>query len=175
MKKIIYIFTVVIFSVVFFLFGFSFHPNVEYKTILEKDKFLPYASEFGFTFNYPNDMFIFRNPEDTSFIAVVPSSFKANKDEPATGVVISVSSNTEKITPLEWLKGPNSSADLSKGYGIVNIDGQEAISLEKGTWIVFDTPNNKLQVSIATLPGENPSQSLQEEMSSIVKSIIFTE
>ena len=96
-KRILYISIVVIFSIGFFLFGCSLHPNVEYKTILEKDKSLPYASEFGFTFDYPSDMFIFRNPSDTSFIAVVPNSFKANEDEPATGVVISVSRNEAQI------------------------------------------------------------------------------
>jgi hypothetical protein len=173
-NKIIYISITVVLSVGFFLFGFSFHPNVEYKTILIKNETQTYPSEFGFAFTYPKDMSILRDSEDESHIFVVQNLSGDNKDETATGVVISVGANIPLRTPLEWLKSKDSGADITKGYGMVNIDGQEAISLNKGTWVVFNTPDNKRQVSIATLPFENPSQLLQEEMSSIVSSIVFT-
>ncbi len=82
--------------------------------------------------------------------------------------------NDPQMTPLEWLKGPDSGADLSKGYKKLNIDGQEAISLENGAWIIVNTPDNKRQISIATLPSENASESLLAEMDLIINSLVFT-
>lgn len=135
-----------------------------------------YTSELGFSFDYPNDMYVQNGSDGTDDnyrVLIIPNSYKDNKSQDLTAVVISASPNGPAQTPLGWLKSPDSGADMSKGHSKLNIDGQEAISLENGTWVVVDTPDNKYQISIATLPGENPSQLLQDEMSSIVSSIVF--
>lgn len=148
---------------------------VDYKiqTVLMKQK---YVSELGFSFYYPNDMYVMDGSDgaDDNFrVLVIPNSYKDNQSKPLNAVVISASSNNPPITPLKWLDGPDSGADMSKGYSKINMDGREAISLENGNWVVVDTPDNKYQISIATLPGDNPSQLLQDEMSGIIKSFSF--
>ncbi|KKP31741.1 MAG: hypothetical protein A2312_02585 [Candidatus Staskawiczbacteria bacterium RIFOXYB2_FULL_32_9] len=131
-----------------------------------------YYSELGFSFNYPSDMSVMSDPEDPH-LYIIPDSYKGNDNETLTAVVISAMLNDPQLTPLEWLNGPNSGADMSKGYSKIDIDGQEAIVMNDGAWIVVNTPDNKRQLSIATLPSQNPSETLKAEMSSIVKSIIF--
>jgi hypothetical protein len=126
------------------------------------------ASELGFSFNYSNDMYVMSDTEDPR-LYIIPD----DGSEPITAVVISAMLNDPQMTPLEWLNGPYSGADMSKGYSKLTIDGQEAISMNDGIWIVVNTPNNKRQLSVATLPLENPSESLKAEMNNIVNSIIF--
>jgi len=132
-----------------------------------------YVSELGFSFDYPNDMFVMSDP-DGPRIVIVPNSYKTDKNPTMTAVVISAMLNDPLMTPLEWLKGPNSGADMSKEYSKLNIDGQEAISLEKGAWVVVNTPDNKRQLSVATLSSVNPNQSLIAEMGIIINSLLFT-
>jgi hypothetical protein len=67
------------------------------------------------------------------------------------------------MSPVEWLKGPDSGADLSDGYNVFDIDGQEAVSVDGGTWVVVNTPDNKYRLSIALLPGENGTLLFTEE------------
>lgn len=132
-----------------------------------------YVSELGFSFNYPNDMYVMKDP-DVPRLFIISNSYKTNMDQPVTGIVITATPNEPPMTPLEWLNGPDSGADMSKGYSKLNIDGQKAISMNGDIWVVVNTPDNKRQMSIATLPSVNPSQSLVAVMSSIVSSIVFT-
>ena len=141
--------------------------------IAEATNTLQYISDLGFSFNYPSDMYIMPDPEE-SRVLVIPNSYKTNGNEPVTAVVISATLNDPPITPLEWLESPDSGADMSKGYNKLTIDGQEAISMGGGTWIVVNTPDNKRQLSIATLPFVDPSQSLVDEMGIIANSLVFT-
>jgi len=136
-----------------------------------------YYSELGFLFNYPKDMYVMNGSVDSSDnyrLFVVPDSYEDDGKQDLTAVVISASLNQPFQTPLEWLEGPDSGADMSKGYTKLDIDGQEGISINGGSWITFNTPDKKYQISIATLPGVNPNQSLQDAMSNIVKSIVFS-
>lgn len=135
-----------------------------------------YNSEYGFAFNYPDSMRVMADPENTDHnfhIFIIPNSDEANEDEPMNAVVISGARNRPPLTPLEWLEGPNSGADMSKGYNMLNIGGQEAVSMEGGTWIVINTPDNEYRLSIATLPSENPGQLLRDQMSEIIDSLAF--
>ena len=136
-----------------------------------------YTSELGFSFYYPNNMYVQNSSDganDNYRLLIIPNSYKDNGGQDLTAVVISASLNGPSQTPLGWLKGPDSGADMAKGYSKLNIDGQAAISMNGSNWIVVDTPDNKYQISIATLPGDNSSKLLQDEMSSIVNSIVFT-
>lgn len=131
-----------------------------------------YASELGFSFNYPKDMFVMSDPTGPR-VLIIPNSYKTDKSKTLTAIVISAMLNNPPMTPLRWLEGPNSGADMSKGYDKVDIDGQEAISMDGGAWIVVNTPDNKRQLSIATLPSVNPSQLLLAEMGIVVNSLVF--
>ena len=134
---------------------------------------LHYNSDLGFSFDYPKDMHIMEDPTGTRLF-VLPNLYDPDNDKTVNAVVISESLNDPPLTPLEWLKMPDGGgADLSKGYTKLNIDGQEAISINGDNWITVDTPDNKQQVDIATLPYENPSKLLVSEMSVIVNSIVF--
>jgi len=119
-------------------------------------------------------MFIMVDPETKSRLFAIPNSYRANEGEKLTAIVISVVLNEPPMTPLEWLNGPNSGADMSKGYLKLDIDGQEAISMNGNAWITVNTPDNKLQLSIATLPSVSPSQQLLTEMNAIVTSLVFS-
>jgi len=136
-------------------------------------------NEIGFSFNYPKDMFIMDgtvDENDNYRKLVIPKSYVEEgeqKIQDFIAVVITVSTNESFGLPLEWLNKPESGADLLKGYSELDIDGQKAISMNGADWVVVNTPDNKYQLSIATIPHENPSWLLQNAMKSIVESIIF--
>jgi hypothetical protein len=158
-KKLLYIGTLAVLSTgVYFLVA---HQNPQY------------VSDLGFSFSYPTGMFVMTDP-DSPRIYVIPNSYKANKNEPLTAIVISTSPNEPPMTPFEWLDGPNSGADMSKTYSKRDIDGQDAVSLEGGTWAVVNTPDETQQLSIATLPSGDTDQSLLTGMDTIVNSLVFT-
>ena len=175
-NNIVYIVIIVIFSLVFLFVGWQLHQLIPKSTVKSTtDELQTYVSGLGFSFDYPKDMTVIDGSDDTDGIfriLIVPNSYKAGSQS-MTAVVISASPNNPPMTPLQWLKSPDSGADMSKGYSTLNMDGQEAVSMENGTWVVVDTPGNAWQISIATLPGENPSQSLRDEMTGIVKSFTF--
>ena len=132
-----------------------------------------YISDLGFSFSYTKNMSVMADPDDPRLF-ITSDSWNTKENEKPIAVIISATLNDPPMTPLEWLKGPNSGADLSKGYKTLIIDSQEAISLENGTWIIVNTPDNKRQLSIATLPSMNPSWELIEEMKTIVDSLVFS-
>ena len=170
-NKIIYIFVVIILCVVFFFLGWFLHKP---KTTINETE--TYTSNLGFSFNYPKDMFIQNisgGTDDNFRIAVIPTSYN-NQKQDLDAVVISASPNDPSATPMDWLNSPDSGADMSKGYSKLNMDGQEAISLNGDNWVVVDTSDNKYQISVATLPSDKPSQLLHNEMSSIIASFKFT-
>jgi hypothetical protein len=136
--------------------------------------FKTYNSQFGFSFQYPPHLYVMEDPEPfiPERLYVLPTSVKTDTSN-IYGVVISTAENEDGMTPLKWLKGPNSGADLSQGYNVLDIDGQEAISLDGGTWVVVDTPDKKYQISIALLPGKN-GDLLFTEIGIIISSLKFS-
>lgn len=76
-----------------------------------------YYSELDFSFNYPKDMFVINGsdgPNDNYRLLVILNSYKDDENQDLTAIVISASLNEPSQTPLEWLKGPYSGADMSK-------------------------------------------------------------
>jgi len=132
-----------------------------------------YESKLGFSFKYPSYLYVMDLVGDftSGQIIVLPSSTKGSDDN--YGVVVSVGVNDENMTPLEWLGGPDSGADLSKGYNKFDLDGQEAIALDGGTWVVVNTPDNKYRLGIALLDGKSNTQ-LFTEMGIILDSLRFS-
>lgn len=131
-----------------------------------------YESESGFSFKYPNSFFIFVNPDAPSRLMVLPNSLKENKNEPMSAIIISTSENEDSISALDWLKGPYSGYDISKGYSLRKVDGQEAISVENGDWVVVNTPDNKKRLSIALLTNKN-AEPLRKELNDLINSMSF--
>ncbi len=132
-----------------------------------------YVSELGFSFNLPNGMSVMADP-DAPRLFIILDSWDAKGDQDPVAVIITATPNDPSQTPLQWLNGPNSGADMSKGYTTIKIDGQEAISLREGTWVTVNTPDSKRQLSIATLPSLDPSSELIAKMKSIIDSLVFT-
>ena len=177
-NKLIYICILVIFSAA----GLFYFERLNYQAkpistptinvVQPETGDLHYVSDLGFSFDYPRDMFVMVDPDADYRIFVIPSSHKTNKNEPFAAIVISAIMDETLTTPLEWLESPNSGADMSKGYSKLDIDGQEAISINGGTWIVVNAPDNK-RICIATLPSRSASQSLLAGMDTIVNSFVF--
>ena len=128
-------------------------PNIEEVENNNNDDFETYQSKLGFSFQYPSQFFVMEDPEPS-----IPERLyiliKGEEENPS-GIIISTTKNTDNQTPLEWLEGQYSGADLSNGYDVIEIDDQKAIMLDNGMWIVINTPDNKYQLSFATLPGKN--------------------
>ncbi len=133
-----------------------------------------YESKLGFSFKYPSYLHVMDmiGNFESGPIVVLPISKKDSDDN--YGVVVSVGLNDKNMTPLDWVEGPNSGADLSKTYQKFDLDGQEAIVLDDGAWVVVNTPNNRYRLSIALLPGENHNF-LFTEMGIIIDSLRFVQ
>lgn len=126
--------------------------------------FKTYESKLGYSFQYPPHLYVMEDPEligTPERLFILPTSPEPKGS--IYGVVISIGVNDENMSPVEWLKGPYSGADLSDGYNTFDIDGQEAVSVEGGTWVVVNTPDNKYRLSIALLPGGNDTLLFTEE------------
>lgn len=133
--------------------------------------FKTYTSKLGYSFEYPSHLFIVEDPEPFIAERILILASTINKDD-IFGVVISVSENNEAEDPEQWVKWSYSGADLSKGYNIIDIDGQKAVSLEGGAWVVVNTPDNKYRLNIALLPGKN-KELLFTEIGIVVSSFKF--
>ena len=121
----------------------------------DSNSFETYESKMGFSFQYPSQFFVMEDFEvdipERLFVLI-----KKDLDEDPAGIIISTAENTDNQTPLEWLEGPYSGANLSGGSsGTLDIDGQEAVYINDGTWIVANTPDNKYRLSFATLTNKN--------------------
>lgn len=145
-------------------------PNISADEDYGKD-FKTYKSKLGYSFQYPDYMFITEDPKPGIPERIFVLSSAINKDD-IFGVVISVSENNETEDPEHWVRGSYSGADLSEGYNIIDIDGQKAVELDGGTWVVINTPNNKYRLNIALLPGKN-NNLLFTEIGIIVTSLHF--
>ena len=176
-KKLIKVIGSIILLMIVIIFGvYNLKPITESeRTDTEKGGSVSglqvYESKLGFSFQYPPYLFVGEDNE-----ALIPERLyilpiSRNNDD-IYGIIISVSENDEGITPLEWLSGSKSGADLSKGYKILDIDGQEAVVIDDGTWVVVNTTDNKYRLSIALLPGRNETL-LLTEMGIIIDSLRF--
>lgn len=135
--------------------------------------FKTYESKLGYSFQYPPHLYVMEDPEligTPERLFILPTS--PEPKDSIYGIVISIGVNDENMSPVEWLKGPNSGADLSNGYNVFDIDGQEAVSVEGGSWVVVNTPDNKYRLSIALLPGEDGNLLFTEE-GIIISSLVF--
>jgi hypothetical protein len=140
----------------------SIGMNEEYEEYSKT--FKTYESKLGYSFKYPSHLYVMEDPEligTPERLYILPASPESKGG--IYGVVISIGVNDENMSPVEWLKGPDSGADLSDGYNVFDIDGQEAVSVDGGTWVVVNTPDNKYRLSIALLPGENGTLLFTEE------------
>ncbi len=135
-----------------------------------------YESKIGFSFLYPDYLFVDEDPmASIQRLVILPNSSKDDPNGEINGIMISVTENNDNLTLLEWLDSPASGANLpAEGYLYEwNLDGQEAIAVKGGTWVVVNTPDNKYRLSIALLPGKNDNL-LFTEMGIIVDSLKFS-
>lgn len=146
-------------------------PSISADIYYSKE-FKTYKSKLGYSFQYPDNLFITEDPDPGIPERIFVLSSAINKDD-IFGVIVSVSENSEWEDPEHWIKGPYSGADLSKGYNIINVDGQEAVELEEETWVVVNTPNNKYRLSVAILPSKNNRFVTTE--TGISDNLLFTE
>ena len=150
-------------------------PEIEIGATNTEEKFVSnlqmYESKLEFSFQYPPHLSVRKDTESLipERLFVLPQSIE---DDDVSAIIISVAENDEGMTPLEWLSGPSSGADLSKEYDLLSLDGQGAISLDNGTWVVVNTPDEKYRLSIAMFPDD--SDILFTEMGIIINSLRFT-
>lgn len=130
-----------------------------------------YNSELGFSFQYPDYLSVVHDKTDSERLFIVPKYEVDNEDRPLTAIVISLGEPPEE-TPLDWMKSKYSGYDISNGYEEFLVDGQKAVSVEDGSWVVFNHPDNKYRVSIALLVDDD-GKPLFEEEDLIVSSFIF--
>ncbi len=186
MNKKILISIVIILCVISFTFYYSRHKETKIAEVTHnpipsivgsdeyyeyEKSFLTYKSDVGFSFQYPPHMFV-ENKFEPVELYIWPKSILESKSDPYGGIHIEMSKNNKGVTPLEWLKN-DAKKDLSEGYNVLNIDGQEAITMDGGTWVVVNTPNNKYRIVISLMWDENGTQSMTEE-GIIISSLKFT-
>lgn len=147
-----------------------------YESYLENAE--TYESRLGYSFQYPDYLFVSEDLE--AFIpqrlVILPNSSKGDPDGGINGIMISVSKNDENMTPLEWLDSPASGVNLpSEEYVFTwDLDGQEAIMIEGGAWVVVNTPDNKYRLSIALIKSAGIDSNLSfTEMGILVDSLRF--
>ena len=148
-------------------FGYWIVPQPELPTASQT-----YVSErYGFSFKYSPDFKVTdRSLDDGSdFIAVTPVL-------QATGTLQAIVISPRLIYPSEsavdWLYGPYSGYDASRGHMVRYVGGQYAASVEGGSWVVFNSPYDDERVSIALLGKDGPVP-LQREMEIILTSFSF--
>jgi hypothetical protein len=74
------------------------------------------------------------------------------------------------------MAGPDSGYDMAGGYKEIEIDGEKAITVEDGTWIVVNTPDMKRRLSIALLAdkyNKDNGEPLISEEAIIIDSLKF--
>ena len=134
-----------------------------------------YHSDYGFSFKYPDHMYIMNgkiDENDNDRLIIRPKSHLTDINEPLTAIIISMGYNDENMTPVEWLQGPDSGYDPSENYYRIEIDGQEGVETEGGMWTVVNTPDNKWRISIADL-ADKDANILFTEMGIIINTLKF--
>jgi len=129
-----------------------------------------YNSELGFSFKYPDYLKVIYDKDYVERLYLIPVQIEDS--DTITAVVISLGEAPQE-TPLEWMNGPNSGYDTSLGYEEIMVDGQNAISVGGGNWVVFNHPTRKYRVSIALLT-DIESDALFQEEDLVVSSFKFT-
>ena len=148
-----------------------FYGKAYLGAITNDTKYESYNSSFGFSFQYPNSLYVTTtvNPDR---IMLLPTFRKDDKDKPMSAVVITVSENNQE-TPLEWISGKNSTYDISNGYEELTIDGQGAVAVGDKTWVVVNTPDKKKKLSISLLT-QGGAEPLYDEQAIVVNSLKFS-
>lgn len=134
------------------------------------------AKELGFSFLYPNSLFVSVDPVSPERLLVLPKSLKTNKDEPLTAIIISSSTDDlVSMTAEEWLNGSTSGFDASRdgNYSRRLIGGQEAVVTESD-WAVVNHPDGKQRISIALLVEKDKgAKPLHQEFQEILDTFSF--
>ncbi len=132
------------------------------------------AEELGFSFQYPNSLFVSVDPESPNRLMILPQSLKPNKDEPITAIIISVSTDDfVYMTAEEWLNSPNSGYDAFRdgNYNHILVGGQDAVMVNDN-WVVVKTPDGKERISIALLV-RSGAKPLLNELQEILDTFSF--
>lgn len=135
------------------------------------------ADELGFSFQYPNSLFVSIDPESPNRLMILPQSLKTNKNEPITAIIISVDTDDfVYMTPEEWLlNSDNSGYDISRDgdYSHLSVGGQDAVMVNDD-WVVVKSPDGKKRISIALLVNtENGAKPLHNELQQILDTFSF--
>jgi hypothetical protein len=145
-------------------------------------------SEIGFSFEYPNHLFIGKDPEIPNMLIIMPERLKTT-NELFTSITITVEENSNSLTPFEWIKQeavgsnrpkPFDVVDMMKeyfgNYQVETIDGQQAVFMDGGLWAVVNTPNQKWRISISPLLDiKSGARVLFKETEVIINSLSFIE
>jgi len=131
------------------------------------------AKALGFSFQYPNSLFVSVDPDNPERLLVLPQSLKINKDEPMTAIIISTAEDNPTATILDWLESPYSGYDISEGYGHRLVGGQDAITINDD-WVIVKTPDGNRRISIALLvEQEKGAKPLYQELQEILDTFSF--
>jgi hypothetical protein len=74
-------------------------------------------------------MFV-ENKFEPNELYIWPKFILENKSDPYGGIHIEMTKNENQITAIQWLKN-KSGRNLSEGYNVIDIDGQEAVTMEE--------------------------------------------
>ena len=130
--------------------------------------------ELGFSFQYPSYLFLEKDLDIDTRLIMFPKSLKSNETEPFTAIIIDIY-ESDNVSLLDWLKSPDSNYDiLDGGYDMLIVGGQEAVSIDHGLWIIFNSPDQKKRISISPLIDlRNGAVPLYNEIDKIVDSFSF--
>lgn len=154
--------------------GYSFYRYTPNKGIIDDylyNSSLYVADELGFSFQYPNSLFVSVDPDSPERLLILPQSLKTNKDEPMTAIIISTAKDDPTATVLDWLESPYSGYDISEGYSHRSVGGQDAIVINDD-WVVVKTPDGNRRISIALLV-RSGAKPLHNELQEILDTFSF--
>ena len=131
-------------------------------------------NELGFSFQYPNHLFLEEDLDIDKRLIMFPKSLRNNETDPFTAIIIDIYESND-IPLLDWLKSPDSNYDiLDGGYDVLIVGGQDAVSIDNGIWIIFNSPDQKKRISISPLIDlRNGAVPLYNEIDKIVDSFSF--
>ncbi len=139
--------------------------NEEYASTSKS--FKTFSNEL-FSFQYPSHLKVFQDPNSPGQIFLLTTE-QPEKD--ARAIVVSYANNINNLTPEQWMLGPYSGYDKKTQLFRTKIDGQDAVYVKGGMWTVVDTPDKKVQISIADFPFEQSE--LWTEMGIVIQSFKF--
>ena len=123
------------------------------------------SDKYGFSFKYSEEFEVGEMDLDGNGWIFVTPVLQTGEDKQA--IVISARLNDPPISAVDWLYGPYSGYDASQGHMARWVGGQYAASVEEGSWVVFNSPDDEERVSVVLLGKDGPVP-LQGEMEDIL-------